>query len=167
MALSQPITKRDGTLTIKDATGSPITCTVQYEDGDFSVTFKKADRGMLTFLDRGTMYAVREGDHEAVEFSFSCHALELTDATRKTVVDAFMGTGAFAAGVSTWGTNTADPWTVTVVLAIEGTDRGGDDETITMTYCRGEVTFAEGDPAKINIKGTSYPKDSTKAVIYA
>lgn len=168
MALSQPMTKRDGTITIKDATGSPITCTVQYEDGDFSIEgIRYGDRAKTAYLDRGTQYGLREGDHQPVSFSFSAHLLELTDGTRKTIYDAARKTGAFAAGVSTWGTNPADPWTVTVVLAIEGSDRGGDDETVTMTYCEIEVSFAEGDPNKISVKGTSYPKDSTSAVIVA
>lgn len=168
MALSQPMTMRDGTITIKDATGSPITATVQYEDGDFAVEgLKTNDRATTPYADRGTIYALREGAHEPVSFSFSAHLLELTDGTRKTIYDAFRKTGAFASGVSTWGTNAADPWTVTVVLAIEGSDRGGDDETVTMTYCRGEVSFSEGDPSKISIKGTAYPKDSTAAVIVA
>ena len=168
MALSQPATKRDGVITIKDATGSPITCTVQYEDGDLSIEgMQEGDRGVTNYLDRGDSYGLRTMDHVPVSFSFSAHLLEFTDATRKTVRDAATKKGAYASGVSTWGTNVADPWTVTVVFAMEGTDRGGDDETITLTYCRLEISFSEGDPDKISVKGTSYPKDSTSAVIVA
>lgn len=168
MALSQPLTKRDGTITIKDATGSPITTTVQYEDGDLSIEgIKFGDRSSTAFMDRGVQYGLREGDNEPVSFSFSAHAMEFTDATRKTIIDACRKTNTFSAGVSTWGTNAADPWTVTVVFAAEGTDRGAEDETVTFTHCKLEVSFAEGDPGKLSVKGTSYPKDSTSAVIFA
>jgi len=162
------MTKRDGTITIKDATSSPISCTVQYEDGTMSIEgLTKGGFADLSFKDRGVTYSLRDGDDHEVTFSFDAHLLEITDASRKTISDAFLKTGAFSAGVSTWGTNTSDRWAVTVTFAIEGTDRGGDDEVITMLYCSGEVSWAEGEPSKISIKGKAYPKDSTLAVTYA
>jgi hypothetical protein len=164
---SIPIIRRDGTLTIKDATGSPITATLAYEEGDFQIGgLTQGDLDLMEFRDRGDIYSARTTDQRVLEFSFSCHATALTDATAH-ILDAVRKTGAYASGVSTWGTNVADPWMVTIVLAVEGTDRGGSDQTLTLTYCRCEADFAEGDPAKLSIKGKAFPKGATAAAVIA
>ncbi len=83
-------------------------------------------------------------------------------------MDAFRKTGGFASGVSVWGTNTADPWTVIVVLTLERTDAGGAaDRTITLNQCRAEMTWTEGNPMRCQVKGKAYPKGATSAVTIA
>lgn len=169
MAVSQPSTKRDGTIAIKDGAGSPLTTTVAYEDGDLSIEgLTSGGTNPLPFSDRGVQYGLRDGDDHPVNFTFTAHLMEIFDATNKTIADAFLKTGTYSAATSTWGANVADRYTVTVVWTVEETDRGGAaDNTVTLTYCTAEVSFSEGEPNKISIKGTAYPKDSTLAVIRA
>lgn len=167
-----PITGRDGMLTIKDATAvTPISVTVTYEDGDFQIGgIVQSAKDVVEFRDRGDIYAVRETDQRVHEFSFSCTLTALTDAAATHILDAIRKTGMFSAGVSTWGTATADPWMLTLIWAVEGTDRGGSDQTLTLTYCRVEADIAEGGAggaAKLSVKGKAYPKGATAAVLIA
>jgi hypothetical protein len=151
---SVPIIPRDGQLVISDNSGTPITLTVQYEDGDFSAgSFRQSNMSTQSFRDRGEFYAHRKVQEEEIEFSFSAHATDFTDATEKCLIDAFCKTGAFASGVSKLGSS-ADVWAVQIVFTAEQTNYGaGSDGTITLTYCIGEVKFSEGLPGKFEISG--------------
>ena len=58
---SVPVVPRDGTITVSDATGSPITLTVQYEDGDFQVgPLRESNMTTQAFFDRGIEFGVRK-----------------------------------------------------------------------------------------------------------
>ena len=155
--ISVPIISRDGTIAISDATGSPITLTVQYEDGDLSVDgFQEANMSVVPLMDRGVIYALRKDKEEPISFSFTAHATDFTDATEKTVIDAFCKTGAFAAGVSQLGAS-ADVWAVKLTFTAEQTNYGaGSDGTIVLTYCVAKVKFDEGVPGKFAVSGTAY-----------
>jgi hypothetical protein len=157
--ISVPFFPQDGTITIEDATGTPISLTVQYEDGDFSCDGWKEDHSAdVVVRDRRRIYAVRKGDEEPMTFSFTAHATDMADGTEKTILDAVMKTGAFASGVSTWGAN-ADVWTLKVTWTGEQTDFGGGaDSTIVFDYCRLDASFAEGQPATFTVNGTAYLK---------
>lgn len=158
MALaSNPFIPADGTIEIQDASGTPIVTTVQYEDGDFSVEgLRESQFSVQEFYDRGVMYAYRKIKEEPISFSFTAHATDFLDATEKTVLDAFLKTGAFAAGVSQFGAS-ADVWAVKVTFTAEQTDYGAaSDSTVVLTYCVAECSFAEGTPGKFSIKGTAY-----------
>ena len=166
---TQPIIARDGVIPVYAATATPIVATAIYENGDFSIEgITQAGLDVQEFRDRGQVYGLRGTDDKILDFSFSFDMTEITHATDATVMDAFRKTGAFAAGVSTWGANTADPRTVTVKLAIERTDAGGAaDRTITLTYCRAEQTWTEGNPMRCSIKGRAFPKGATAAATIA
>lgn len=156
--ISVPFMPQDGTITIEDATGSPITLTVQYEAGDLSVDgFQQDNKTHIPLFDRGSIFGLRKEQDEPISFSFSAIATDITDATEKTIIDAFNKSGAFASGVSTLGAN-ADVWAVKMTWTGEQTDFGaGADSTITLDYCVAKVSFQEGAPATFNVSGTAYP----------
>lgn len=153
MALeSNPFIPADGTIAISDATGPPITLTVQYEEGDFSFEEVSASHyDVEVFLDRGIPYAGRQTMKRPVNISFTAHATDFTDGTEKCLIDAFGKTGAFAAGVTT--NPSGDAWMVQIVFTAAP---GGASKTATFKKCWGKVGFSEGTPGKFAIKATAY-----------
>jgi hypothetical protein len=147
----------DGTLTIKDATGTPISCTVRFSNGDLKIDGLKAKlRETVAYQSRGAISSVRHTARKMISGSFSCMMSEFSSASANDVLDAFLKTGAFASGVSKLGAS-AEVWAVDMVIAVEGTNHGDSgDHTITIGSCEGEVSFAEGDPNSITIAFTSY-----------
>lgn len=151
-----PIVKnfRDGTITLASGGGSPITLTVQYENGDFSLTGANSGAGsyeITKYLDRGDLGSVRRVGRSFPTGQFSAHLTELSDASNLTLWDAINRTGAFAAAVSTLGAN-ADVYTLTVSLSIEGTTLGEvSDHTLVMNDCRCSIDVSEGDPDSFSI----------------
>lgn len=156
---------RDGTLTLSDATGSPITATIQYEAGDLNISGLKEGMAAYTgYPDRGKpggAGSYRKTTWEPATFSFSCHMTDLTDATEKTVLDAAMKTGAFASGVSTLGAN-ADLWTLKLVWTVESSSYGDvADHVCTFYYVRiTDISISEGDPNTFSISGDILCKDT-------
>jgi len=152
-----PIVPRDGVFTLSDATGTPITATVQYEDGDLKVDgFTEGFYDTEVFMDRGEQYAVRKTVRRTYGVSFSCHLTDLTDATEKVVLDAICKTGAFAAGISTTAAK-GDAWTLKSVWTVEQTNFGAaGDATLTLNHIRWEGSISEGIPAKLSLTGVGY-----------
>ena len=57
-----PKTKRDGKITLKDGTGTPVTLEVAYEDGNFSFSQQAQNYSQLVIMDRGDFAAIRKQD---------------------------------------------------------------------------------------------------------
>lgn len=148
---------RDGLIAMEDATGTPISITVQYEEGNFSGSgFSEGDTEVTTYLDRGVLGSVRKTTRTFPTFTFSAHMTDLSDGTEKNLWDAVNKLGAFAAGVSTLGAN-EEVWTLKVTFTIEGTDHGdAADHVFTFNDCHMTIDFAEGDPNSFTINGTVY-----------
>lgn len=157
-------TKRDGAITLADGTGTPVTLTVQYEDGDLSIEgISKHQAELVAFFDRGVFYTVRKSNQKFVTFKFTAHMTEISDATNANLYDFINFNNKYSANISTLG-STAEVKTIKVTLAIEGTDHGdGTDHSISITDCACEISFAEGEPNKFTITGTSY--NSTVTVV--
>ena len=153
-------TNLDGTILIEDATGVPLAHTVAYEEGDFSLEDLAFGLGatsgpseLLKFEDRGTFYAARKGARVYPKFKFSAHLTDVSDATDKLLLNAFLKTGAFAAGVSTLGAS-AEIWAVKITLTIEGSNHGdATDHTVVMNNCYGVCGISEGQPDMITVAG--------------
>lgn len=153
-----PRNLRDGVITLKDATGSPLTFVITYEPGDFTAgPFVQGGSEVVAIYDRGRKSALRKTKDLHPAFSFSAYMTSFTDATDGSPIDAILKQGKFASGVSTQGTS-ADVWTFDLTLVIEGTDIGGSsDDTLTLEDCHGQIEFAEGEEAnRYNISGTCY-----------
>jgi hypothetical protein len=158
MAVSSVVKNfRDGTILIEDGTGTPLTVTVQYEAGDFSITgLNQGNVEATTYLDRGELGSVRKTSRTFPTFSFSAHMTDLSDATDKLLYDAVNKTGAFASAVSTGGT-ASDVYMLKVTLTIEGTNFGDStDHVMIMNNCHLAIDFAEGDPNSFTLNGTVY-----------
>jgi hypothetical protein len=148
---------RDGKITIKDGTGTPLTYEVTYEPGDFTLTDPRYN--YTTVLDRGEVGAsaggVRKTNKEPGSFSFSGYLLVATDSNDLNLIDAIKGTGAAAAWVST-GSVAFDRTLRTVVFEMEGSTPDGADSVFTCTLCAMEVTINEGELTTINVEGVIY-----------
>ena len=146
---------RDGSITLSDGTGTPITITVQYENGDFSISgLRQGTTDVNKYLDRGVFFSARKVNQTFPTFSFSSILTDLSDASEKCLVDACLKTGAFASGVSTLGAN-ADVWAIKTVFTIEGTDHGDTgDHVLRLNDCViTDVGISEGDPDNFSISG--------------
>jgi hypothetical protein len=158
MAISSVVKNfRDGTIQLADGTGTPISLTVQYEAGDFSISGLSANSNTetTTYLDRGVLGSVRLTNQTFPTFSFTAHMTDLSDATEKTLWDAVNKTGAWASAVST--ISGSDAYGLTVTLAVEGSNFSDPtDHTIVMVGCRLSIDFAEGDPNTFTLNGTVY-----------
>ncbi len=164
------ITVRDVKIEFEDATAvTPISGEVVYEgEGSLSISgLQQGDAELLIFYDRDMISDVRLGQQQPVDISFNYEATTLLEGTEKIPLDAVRKTGAFLAGVSTWGVNAADPWLIKLKFTIEGTDRGGADQVVTIPYFRGKANISEGKPMTIEISGQALPKGATAAVTIA
>lgn len=159
MAVSSVVKNfRDGTILIEDGTTpTPISITVQYEAGDFSITgLNQSNTEATTYLDRGELGSVRKTSRTFPTFSFSAHMTDLSDATDKLLWDAVNKTGAFSSAIST-GSTASDVFMLKVTLTVEGSNFGDSaDHTLLMTNCHLSIDFAEGDPNTFTINGTVY-----------
>lgn len=153
MAISSVVKNyRDGVLKLSDGTGTPIEVTVQYENGDFSLSgTNQGNYEHTKYLDRGELGSIRRTSRSFPTGSFTANLTDLSDATEKTLWDAVNKTGAFTSAVSTLGTN-ADLYTLDITLTIEGTDFGdASDHVLTLSDCRCSIDVAEGDPDSFTI----------------
>ena len=155
-------TKRDGLITLKDGTGSPVTMDVIYEDGDLSFEgISKHQAELIAFFDRGVFYSVRKSNQKFVTFKFTAHFTELSDATNSNVYDFINFANKYSANVSTLG-STAEVKTISVLWTVEGSGHGdASNHTLLITHCACEISIAEGEPDKFTITGTSYSSTIT------
>lgn len=153
MAISTVVKNfRDGTIVVSDGTGTPLTVTVQFENGDLSLSgTNQGNYEHTKYLDRGELGSIRKTNRMFPTGSFTCQMTDLSDATDRLIWDIVNKTGAFTAAVSTLGAN-ADLYTLKVVLTVEGTNFGDSaDHVLTMNDCRCSIDFAEGDPSNFTI----------------
>lgn len=160
MALSTlPMIARDGTIAFQDATGTPITVTLDYEDGNLAIEdLGHLHRERLELYDRDDLAALRYGRRRPIPFSFSCYPKGLTDATVKLITDLIMRTGAWAASVSTRGAN-EEVYTYQMTYTIERTNFGGTaDNTVTLKHVHMTMSLKEepGGFTKLEITGTAF-----------
>lgn len=143
---------RDGLITLASGGGSPITLTVQYENGDFSLTGSNQGNYEHTkYLDRGELGSIRKTNRSFPTGSFTAQLTDISDATNNTLWDAVNKTGSFSAATSTLGAN-SDLWTLNITIQIEGTNFGdASDHTIVMNDCRCSIDVSEGDPDSFSI----------------
>ena len=146
---------RDGTLSLLDGTGTPVTYTVTIESGDLKVSgqnFTGKSYEIATYEDRGELCGLRKTTRKYPSGTFSCHFRGFTGATGSgTVKDFLLFRNAYSGNTST--TSLGDVKTVDIKLTIEGTDLGDSaDHTTTLEDCVIDaVDFEEGDPNKLTI----------------
>ena len=72
-----PKVRRDGIITLKDGTGTPVTLEISYEEGNFTFDVAKEDQTVIR--DRGTIVTVRKGDEQPITGSFNAYMRQFTD----------------------------------------------------------------------------------------
>jgi hypothetical protein len=149
----------DGTITLKDGTGSPVTLAVPFSAGDLSLSGLAQDalgRATNAYESRGALNSLRRGAREYPTVSFSAHMADISDGSNTTIVDFLRKKGAYAANVSTTAA-TGDVYTVDIVLTVEGTDFGdASDHTVTMEDVDCRIDISEGEPNTFTVNGTVY-----------
>ena len=150
MAVSTvPKVRRDGEIKFSDGTGSPLTYTVSYENGNASFSRDKAER--IVVRDRGVIVASRKGDDPVLSISFDVHMRMLTTLTSTdlTLVDVIDKTGNVA--TIPWITANAahEEWNLDIFITIA--EAGGTDYIAKFSDCIMTWSFSEGDPNTISV----------------
>jgi hypothetical protein len=154
-----PKTRRDGVITLKDGTGSPVTLEVAYEEGN--LTFDTPKAAQTVIRDRGTISTVRKGDDEpTASGSFSAYFRQFTDGSEAgSILDFINKTGSYTSNVSTGSTGTpfVEFYCIDLEYQVDATSLGDDAATsATLTKCVCTASFTEGDPSSFTINFTSY-----------
>jgi len=149
-----PKMRRDGKITLKDGTGSPVTLEISFETGD--MTFTPTKPAQTIIRDRHQISNIRRGDEEAsASGSFSLYMREFTDSAQAgSALDFVNQTGFYSSNVSTGATGTPriEEYCIDIEYTVEGTDNGDDaDHVATLTKCICDVVFTEGDPSTLQI----------------
>lgn len=159
MAISTiPKNMTDGSAVLSDGTGSPLTQTIPWENGDFSHDGLDAVlREVAAYTSRGkTLIGLRHTGLIFPTWSLTFTLGEFTEATTGNVVDMIRGTGGHSARISTTAA-LGDVICLDFALTIEGTDLGdAADHVLTLTDNHIRVSVAEGDPDVITLSGTTY-----------
>ena len=147
----------DGTIKIEDGTGSPLSYTCAFDEGNLSISgLAQQLNEVATYESRGTLKSVRHTARTYPSGSFSVMLTDVTDGSDATLIDILTKSGAYAAGLSTLG-STADVYTVKVTPTVEGTDHGDSaDHTFVMDDCHCLIDLAEGDPNTVTVNFTVY-----------
>ena len=149
----------DGSVTLKDGTGTPVTLSVPFTMGDCAISGLAQDalgRATNAYETRGVLVGLRRGAREYPTFSMSVMVADLSDGSNTTILDFIRKKGSYAANVSTTAT-TGDVYTIDIVVTIEGTDFGdAADHTFTLEDVDCRADFSEGEPNTLTINGTIY-----------
>ena len=154
-----PKTRRDGVITLKDGTGTPITLEIAYEEGN--LTFDTPKAAQTVIRDRGAITTVRKGDDEpAASGSFSAFFRQFTDgAEAGSILDFINNTGNYHTNNSTGATGVPFVEFYCIDIEYQGDATAlGDDAatTATLSKCVCTASFTEGDPSSFTINFTSY-----------
>lgn len=154
-----PITARDGTLVFEDGTGTPISYTLDWEEGNLSfddLSYKQRER--IVLFDRDDVAAVRLGRRKIVPFKFTCYPKAMSDGSVKLLNDLVHKTGAFASAVSTKGAN-EEAMLYKLTFTMERSNFGGSaDSTVTANYVAMNFNMSEepGGFTKFEVSGEIY-----------
>ena len=158
---ASPIIKHltDGTITLKDGTGSPVSLVVPFSVGDLSISGMETDtlgRTVNAYETRGVLNSLRRGARVYPTVSFSTQLADVTDATEKTLLDMVLKRASYAGNTSTTAA-TGDVYTLDVVFTLEGTNVGdAADHVITLEDVHVPAAVAEGEPNTVTLSGTIY-----------
>ena len=147
-----------GSLVVTDGTGTPLSHTVDVDDGTIQISdMVPGLRESSDYERKGVWVSSAFTTRKFPTLQLSCNFTKFRDTSSGTLLDMLFGTTGtpFAASVSTIAPSgaTADkvPVAVTLALTIEGTNFGdSEDPTVTFAKARIEsVSFSEGDPNKV------------------
>ena len=115
-----PKVRRDGVIKLRDGTTpTPVSLTVDYEEGNFSFDQVKSDR--IVIRDRGTIKSVRKGDDQPITGSFTIYMRQFTSASAGSVLDFINKTGSYSSNVSSSSSVSTDEYAINIIF--EGRSR--------------------------------------------
>ena len=121
-----PKVRRDGVIKLRDGTTpTPVSLTVDYEEGNFSFEQTKADRTIIR--DRGTIKSVRKGDDQPITGSFTIYMRQFTSSSAGSVLDFINKTGSYSSNVSASSTVSTDEYSINIVFEVDGNAVGDSD----------------------------------------
>lgn len=146
----------DGTIELADGTGTPVTLTVPFSQGDFSISgIQESQKAVSVYQSRGVLHSLRKGEKTFVTGSFSAMLADVSDSSAGNLLDFVRKTNAYSGNTSTSGSG--DVYTIKITLQIEGTDLGDSaDHTIVLDDCACSADVSEGEPDSISLSFTSY-----------
>ena len=147
-----PKVRRDGVIKLRDGTTpTPISLTVDYEEGNFSFEQTKSDRTIIR--DRGTIKSVRRGDDQPITGSFTIFMRQFTSSSAGSVLDFINKTGSYSGNVSSSSAVSTDEYAINIIFEVDGDAVGDSDGDTLATFdtCICTASFAEGDPNTITI----------------
>jgi hypothetical protein len=147
-----PKVRRDGVIKLRDGTTpTPVSLTVDYEEGNFSFEQTKADRTIIR--DRGTIKSVRKGDDQPITGSFTIYMRQFTSSSAGSVLDFINKTGSYSSNVSASSAVSTDEYAINIIFEVDGDAVGDSDGDTLATFdtCICTASFAEGDPNTITV----------------
>ena len=147
-----PKVRRDGVIKLRDGTTpTPISLTVDYEEGNFSFEQTKSDRTIIR--DRGTIKSVRRGDDQPITGSFTIFMRQFTSSSAGSVLDFINKTGSYSGNVSSSSAVSTDEYAINIIFEVDGDAVGDSDGDTLATFdtCICTASFDEGDPNTITI----------------
>lgn len=146
----------DGTLTIKDGTGTPVSLAIPFSVGDFTLSgVQQQQNNVVAYETRGDLHSVRHSTRTYPTGSFSVMLADYSDATERTVLDFLRKSGSYSGNISTL--TPTEVYAVDLVWTVEGTDLGDpSDHVATMTDCVCTLDLAEGEPNTLTVNFTMY-----------
>ena len=137
----------DGTITVADGTGSPVTLAVPFSTGDLAISsLSETQNEVAKYETRGTFNTARHTTRTYPSGSFSFQIADYADGTDGTLIDFVRKANSYSANVSTLGTN-ADVYAIDITLTVDGTSHGDSaNHTMVMTNCVCTMDLSEGDP---------------------
>lgn len=154
-----PKVRRDGQITLKDGTGSPVSLIVSYEEGNLSIDNLNDLRDQTVIRDRGEISAVRKGDQQPLSGTFSFYFRAFTDAEVGGVRDFITQSNAYSGNISTGSTGSpyVEHYAVDIEYLVEGSDfPEATDHVATLSKCVCNLSLAEGDPTSYSLSFTCY-----------
>lgn len=139
------------TIKLSDGTGTPLTLTLTFDDGNFGLSgLRRKLREIRKYERKGLLVSTALGNRVYPSLQFGGFMAQFTEATAGTITDFLTQKAAtpYAAGVSTRGAS--DPgFTCDVEITIEGTDYGdAADHVIVCEDCDFSLDFSSGEPNK-------------------
>lgn len=149
-----------GTLVVKDGTGTPLTLTLRFDRGDFSISgVQQGLREPIAIESRGVLRSLRKGRRSYPTGSMTLWFTDFSETGTGTILDMIHGKSGtpFAARVSTTAAK-GDLMTFDLVLTEEGTDYGDSaDHVLTMEDVHFSEDYSEGeDGNSITLNYTVY-----------
>ena len=136
----------DGTITLSDGTGSPVTLAIPFTSGDLTISgLQETQRAVVKYEARGVLTTVRHAARTFPSGSFSFQVPEYMNAAVGNALDFALQQNGHSGNISTL--TPTEVYGIDIILTTEGTDLGdAKDHTITLTDCVCTVDIAEGEP---------------------